>query len=122
LAVQLSSAVPPPRLGAVATGTAEADAEGGAATTAGQRRSITDLEQLQPNAAVRWTCIVRDMPSWVGTTLDWKLSQQGDSVLVSFEHSGWRLGDPGRRGLAGRLAGTRAIVLVNGFTGRGRRG
>jgi hypothetical protein len=43
---------------------------------------------------VRWTCIAHDMPSWVGTTLDWKLSEQGDGVLVSFEHAGWKEAGP----------------------------
>jgi hypothetical protein len=52
------------------------------------------IDALQPNEAVRWTCTAHDMPSWVGTTLDWKLSQQGDTVLVSFEHAGWQEAAP----------------------------
>ena len=52
------------------------------------------IDALQANEAVRWTCIAHDMPSWVGTTLDWKLSQQGDAVLVSFEHAGWKDAGP----------------------------
>ena len=52
------------------------------------------IDALQRNEAVRWTCIAHDMPSWVGTTLDWKLSQQGDGVLVSFEHAGWKDAGP----------------------------
>jgi hypothetical protein len=30
------------------------------------------------------------MPSWVGTTLDWKLKEDGTTTVVSFEHAGWR--------------------------------
>jgi uncharacterized protein YndB with AHSA1/START domain len=55
------------------------------------------IDALQPNEAVRWTCTAHDMPSWVGTTLDWKLSQQGDTVLVSFEHAGWQEAAGSRR-------------------------
>ena len=52
------------------------------------------IDSLQPHVGVKWTCIGHDMPSWVGTTLDWKLSAQGGSVLVSFEHAGWKDGGP----------------------------
>jgi uncharacterized protein YndB with AHSA1/START domain len=52
------------------------------------------IDALQPNEAVRWTCIAHDMPSWVGTTLDWKLSEQADGVLVAFEHAGWKEAGP----------------------------
>lgn len=52
------------------------------------------IDALQPNEAVRWTCTAHDMPSWVGTTLGWKLSQQGDAVVVSFEHAGWKDAGP----------------------------
>jgi uncharacterized protein YndB with AHSA1/START domain len=52
------------------------------------------IDALRPNEAVRWTCIAHDMPSWVGTTLDWQLSEQGGAVLVSFEHAGWKEAGP----------------------------
>lgn len=52
------------------------------------------IDTLQANEAVRWTCVAHDMPSWVGTTLDWKLSGQADGVLVSFEHAGWKEAGP----------------------------
>jgi uncharacterized protein YndB with AHSA1/START domain len=48
------------------------------------------IDEMKPNQGVRWTCIAHDMPSWVGTTLDWKLSEGGGGVLVSFEHAGWK--------------------------------
>ena len=47
------------------------------------------IDALEPNEGVRWTCIAHDMPSWLGTTLDWKLSEAGGVVLLSFEHAGW---------------------------------
>jgi uncharacterized protein YndB with AHSA1/START domain len=52
------------------------------------------IDNLQPSVGVKWTCIAHDMPSWVGTTLDWKLSEQAGGVLVSFEHAGWKDGGP----------------------------
>lgn len=48
------------------------------------------IDETRPNARVRWTCTAHDMPSWVGTTLDWKLESDGATTLVSFEHGGWK--------------------------------
>ena len=48
------------------------------------------IDEMKPQQGVRWTCFAHDMPSWVGTTLDWKLGEAaGGEVLVSFEHAGW---------------------------------
>jgi uncharacterized protein YndB with AHSA1/START domain len=52
------------------------------------------IEELSPNERVRWTCVKHDMPSWVGTTLDWKLSSKGDATEVRFRHDGWKEGAP----------------------------
>ncbi len=48
------------------------------------------IDEMKKDEAVRWTCIAHDMPSWVGTTLSWRLKGQGDQVVVSFEHAGWK--------------------------------
>jgi|SRR5688572_7992484 uncharacterized protein YndB with AHSA1/START domain len=48
------------------------------------------IDEMTKDATVRWTCIAHDMPSWVGTTLSWRLAAQGADVLVSFEHAGWK--------------------------------
>jgi uncharacterized protein YndB with AHSA1/START domain len=52
------------------------------------------IEELRPNHAVRWACIAHDMPSWVGTTLNWQLKEGGGKTLVSFEHAGWKDAGP----------------------------
>jgi uncharacterized protein YndB with AHSA1/START domain len=52
------------------------------------------IDEMKSNQGVRWSCIAHDMPSWVGTTLDWKLGEQGGGVLVSFEHAGWKEAGP----------------------------
>jgi uncharacterized protein YndB with AHSA1/START domain len=43
---------------------------------------------------VRWSCVDHDMPSWVGTTLDWRIADIGDGTLVAFEHAGWQGAPP----------------------------
>ena len=48
------------------------------------------IDEMKPNASVRWTCVSHDMPSWVGTTLDWRIKEAGGTVVVSFEHAGWK--------------------------------
>jgi uncharacterized protein YndB with AHSA1/START domain len=52
------------------------------------------IDEMQPNQGVRWTCIAHDMPSWIGTTLDWKLTEAAGGVLVAFEHAGWKDAGP----------------------------
>ena len=48
------------------------------------------IDDTTLNRHVRWTCTAHDMPSWVGTTLDRQLKAEGNTVLVSFEHAGWK--------------------------------
>ncbi|CAM5259999.1 SRPBCC family protein [Streptomyces avidinii] len=44
---------------------------------------------LRPNARVRWEVI--DGPAeWVGTTVDFELSQDGEWTILLFTHAGWR--------------------------------
>ena len=46
------------------------------------------------NERVKWTCTGHDMPSWIGTTLDWKLRSNGSQVVVALEHAGWKEAAP----------------------------
>jgi uncharacterized protein YndB with AHSA1/START domain len=48
------------------------------------------IDEMKQDELVRWTCVGHDMPSWVGTTLSWRLKPQGGDVLVAFEHAGWK--------------------------------
>ena len=48
------------------------------------------IDEMKQDDTVGWTCVGHDMPSWVGTTLRWRLKAQGNEVLVSFEHAGWK--------------------------------
>jgi uncharacterized protein YndB with AHSA1/START domain len=52
------------------------------------------IDEMKENAAVRWTCVAHDMPSWVGTTLSWRIEPGAGDVLLSFEHAGWNDGAP----------------------------
>jgi uncharacterized protein YndB with AHSA1/START domain len=48
------------------------------------------IDEMKPDEGIRWTCTGHDMPSWVGTTLNWRLQPKGGDVVVSFEHAGWK--------------------------------
>ena len=48
------------------------------------------IDDQKPNESVRWTCIAHDMPSWVGTTLSWRMKEAGGAVVVTFDHGGWK--------------------------------
>lgn len=45
-------------------------------------------EQL-PDRRVMWTCIGHDAPQWIGTTLDWSITQKPDGVEVALAHGAW---------------------------------
>jgi uncharacterized protein YndB with AHSA1/START domain len=47
------------------------------------------IDALEPRASVRWTCIAHDMPSWIDTTLTWRITEAGGGVLVALDHDGW---------------------------------
>jgi uncharacterized protein YndB with AHSA1/START domain len=48
------------------------------------------IDEMKPNESVHWTCLAHDMPSWIGTTLDWKIKEEGGTAVVAFEHAGWK--------------------------------
>jgi uncharacterized protein YndB with AHSA1/START domain len=45
--------------------------------------------ELDPGRRVRWE-VVDGPQEWIGTTVDWKLRQDGDWTIVLFAHEGWR--------------------------------
>lgn len=47
------------------------------------------IDEMKPNEGVRWTCTAHDMPSWIGTTLNWGLAESDGGVVVSLEHAGF---------------------------------
>ena len=50
-----------------------------------------DMEVLDARPAERVTWRVVDGPEeWIGTTIDWRLRQDGDYTIVLFEHQGWK--------------------------------
>jgi uncharacterized protein YndB with AHSA1/START domain len=51
------------------------------------------IDAIEPEGKVKWTCIGHDMPSWIGTSLNWNVVPSGDGVEVKLEHAGWQ-GDP----------------------------
>ena len=44
--------------------------------------------ELDPAKHVRWE-VVDGLEEWVGTTVDWRLRQDGDLTIVLFAHQGW---------------------------------
>jgi uncharacterized protein YndB with AHSA1/START domain len=49
-----------------------------------------DMEVLesQPSERVLWR-VAEGPPEWIGTTVDWRLRQDGDFTIVLFRHQGW---------------------------------
>jgi uncharacterized protein YndB with AHSA1/START domain len=45
--------------------------------------------ELDPGRLVRWQ-VLDGPPEWVGTTVRFDLSQDGDYAMVLFKHEGWR--------------------------------
>ena len=39
---------------------------------------------------VAWTCIGHDMPSWIGTTVEWTMTPNADHVVIQLVHAGWK--------------------------------
>ena len=48
------------------------------------------IDATKKNELVRWTCVAHDMPDWVGTTLSWTIQGDGNTVVVSLDHGGWK--------------------------------
>jgi len=44
---------------------------------------------LDPARRVLWQ-VIGGPEEWVGTRIDWQLSQDGDDTIVRFKHEGWR--------------------------------
>ncbi|GAA4608264.1 uncharacterized protein YndB with AHSA1/START domain [Actinoplanes octamycinicus] len=50
-----------------------------------------DMEVIETRPAERVTWRVVDGPEeWIGTTIDWRLHQDGDYTIILFEHQGWK--------------------------------
>lgn len=50
-----------------------------------------EMDVLEARPAERVTWRVSDGPAeWVGTTVDWRLTQEGEWTIVMFAHEGWR--------------------------------
>jgi uncharacterized protein YndB with AHSA1/START domain len=52
------------------------------------------IDEMKANECVRWTCIAHDMPSWIDTTLTWRIQDTGGATVVSLDHGGWKDGAP----------------------------
>lgn len=48
-----------------------------------------EVVALEPAERVEWR-VVDGPEEWVGTTIDWRLRQDGDYTIVLFGHRGWR--------------------------------
>ena len=51
-----------------------------------------DMEVIEADRSKRviW-CVVDGPEEWVGTTIEWELSQAGEYTIVLFSHRGWRV-------------------------------
>jgi len=47
------------------------------------------VRELDPNRLVRWQ-VVDGPEEWIGTTIRWELTQDGDYTTVQFKHLDWR--------------------------------
>jgi uncharacterized protein YndB with AHSA1/START domain len=45
--------------------------------------------ELEPAKRVLWE-VVDGPEEWIGTTVSWNFSEEGDYTIVLFEHRGWR--------------------------------
>jgi hypothetical protein len=48
-----------------------------------------EVLDARPGERVTWR-VVDGPEEWIGTTIDWKLRQDGDYTIVLFEHQGWK--------------------------------
>ena len=50
-----------------------------------------DMEVVEQKPAERVTWKVVGGPDeWIGTTIDWRLRQEGEQTIVMFKHEGWK--------------------------------
>ena len=47
------------------------------------------VTEVEPGRLVRWE-VVDGPDEWMGTTIRWELSKDGDYTIVLFAHEGWR--------------------------------
>jgi uncharacterized protein YndB with AHSA1/START domain len=47
------------------------------------------VAESEPGRRVRWD-VVGGAEEWIGTNVQWDLSQDGDYTIVLFKHEGWR--------------------------------
>jgi uncharacterized protein YndB with AHSA1/START domain len=52
------------------------------------------IDEMNANESVRWTCVGNDSPTWIGTTLNWRIREAGGEVLLTFGHDGWKEAPP----------------------------
>ncbi|MFC1415576.1 SRPBCC family protein [Streptacidiphilus cavernicola] len=48
-----------------------------------------EVVELRPSERVVWR-VVDGPEEWIGTTVEWKLRQEGDYAIVLFGHQGWK--------------------------------
>ena len=48
-----------------------------------------EVVEARPSEQVVWR-VVDGPDEWVGTTIDWRLRQEGDYTVVLFAHEGWK--------------------------------
>lgn len=48
-----------------------------------------EVTELRPSQRVVWK-VVDGPEEWIGTTIDWRLRQDGEFTIVLFAHTGWR--------------------------------
>jgi len=52
-------------------------------------KMVMEVQELNPEKYVRWRCT--DGPAeWIGTDIDFELSQQDDQIIIIFGHRNWR--------------------------------
>ncbi len=51
--------------------------------------AVVEVTKLDSDGRVGWSC-VQGAEEWVGTTISFDLTQEGDETVVMFEHAGWR--------------------------------
>jgi uncharacterized protein YndB with AHSA1/START domain len=51
--------------------------------------AVMEITRLDPDGQVSWNC-VEGADEWVGTTLTFDLTPQGDETVVLFTHADWR--------------------------------
>ena len=48
-----------------------------------------EVVELDPKGRVRWT-VIGGPEEWIGTEVDWHLTQSNEYTIILFEHRGWR--------------------------------